>query len=43
MNQRPMRVAIIGTAKRSDYLYGPVIKALPEEMVLVSAWGRCPG
>ncbi len=40
MNQRPMRVAIIGTAKRSDYLYGPVIKALPEEMVLVSAWGR---
>ena len=29
MNKRPLRVAIIGTAKRSDYLYGPLIKALP--------------
>ena len=40
MNQRPMRVAIIGTAKRSDYLYGPLIKALPAEVELVSVWGR---
>ena len=40
MNKRPLRVAIIGTAKRSDYLYGPLIKALPDEFELVSAWGR---
>jgi predicted dehydrogenase len=36
----PLRVAIIGTAKRSDYLYGPIIQALPEEVELVSVWGR---
>lgn len=36
----PLRVAIIGTAKRSDYLYGPLIKALPDEVRLVSVWGR---
>ena len=36
----PLRVAIIGTAKRSDYLYGPIIKALPDEAELVSVWGR---
>jgi predicted dehydrogenase len=40
MNIRPLRVAIIGTAKRSDYLYGPLIKALPNEVELVSVWGR---
>ncbi|CAN5735358.1 hypothetical protein BH10CHL1_BH10CHL1_28890 [soil metagenome] len=36
----PLRVAIIGTGKRSDYLYGPIIQALPEEVELVSVWGR---
>jgi predicted dehydrogenase len=36
----PLRVAIIGTAARSDYLYGPIIQALPEEVALVSVWGR---
>jgi predicted dehydrogenase len=40
MNKRPLRVAIIGTAKRSDYLYGPLIKALPDDVELVSVWGR---
>ena len=40
MNKRTMRVAIIGTAKRSDYLYGPLLQALPEEVELVSVWGR---
>jgi len=41
MNEKiPLRVAIIGTAKRSDYLYGPLIKALSEEVELVSVWGR---
>jgi predicted dehydrogenase len=40
MNKQPLRVAIIGTAKRSDYLYGPLIKALPDEVELVSVWGR---
>ena len=35
----PLRVAIIGTAKRSDYLYGPLIHALPD-VELVGVWGR---
>jgi predicted dehydrogenase len=39
-SKTPLRVAIIGTAKRSDYLYGPIIQALPEEVELVSVWGR---
>lgn len=37
---RPLRVAIIGTARRSDYLYGPLLKALPAEVELVGVWGR---
>jgi len=37
---QPIRVAIIGTGNRSSYLYGPLIKALPEEVELVSVWGR---
>jgi predicted dehydrogenase len=36
----PMRVAIIGTGKRSDYLYGPILSALPETVELVGVWGR---
>ncbi len=39
-SQTPLRVAIIGTAKRSDYLYGPILQALPELVTLVSVWGR---
>ncbi len=38
--QQPMRVAIIGTAKRSSYLYGPLVNALREKVELVSIWGR---
>ena len=30
--KHPTRIAIIGTAKRSDYLYGPLIKAIPDEV-----------
>ncbi len=41
-NKTPLRVAIIGTGKRSDYLYGPIIAALPDEVQLVSVWGRSP-
>jgi predicted dehydrogenase len=37
---QPLRVAIIGTARRSDYLYGPLIKAMPQDVTLVSVWGR---
>lgn len=37
---RPLRVAIIGTSKRSSYLYGPLLKALPQQTLLVSVWGR---
>jgi len=40
MPSDPIRVAIIGTGKRSDYLYGPLLKALPDEVELVSVWGR---
>ena len=36
----PIRVAIIGTARRSAYLYGPILKALPDQVTLVSIWGR---
>jgi predicted dehydrogenase len=38
--KRPLRVAIIGTAARSDYLYGPIVQALPHEVELVGVWGR---
>jgi len=38
--ESPLRVAIIGTAARSDYLYGPLIQALPDEVELVAVWGR---
>ena len=35
----PIRIAIIGTSKRSDYFYGPVLQKLPG-VELVSVWGR---
>ncbi|MEN4042848.1 MAG: Gfo/Idh/MocA family oxidoreductase [Anaerolineaceae bacterium] len=40
MTTSPLRVAIIGTARRSDYLYGPILAAMPQEVELVSVWGR---
>lgn len=36
----PLRVAIVGTAARSDYMYGPLVRALPEHVQLVGVWGR---
>ena len=36
----PLRVAIIGTGRRSDYLYGPIVRALSQEVELVAVWGR---
>ena len=39
---QPLRVAIIGTAARSDYLYGPLLRGLPREVELVAVWGRNP-
>jgi predicted dehydrogenase len=41
-SKEPIRVAIIGTASRSSYMYGPILKALPAEAHLVSIWGRSP-
>jgi predicted dehydrogenase len=35
----PLRVAIIGTASRSDYLYGPLLQAI-DAVELVAIWGR---
>jgi predicted dehydrogenase len=37
----PIRVAIIGTAARSSYLYGPLTASIPG-VELVSVWGRSP-
>ena len=39
-DKQPLRVAIIGTARRSDYLYGPLVQALRDEVELVGVWGR---
>ncbi len=39
-SKTPLRVAIIGTAARSAYLYAPLLKALTNEVTLVSVWGR---
>lgn len=36
----PLRVAMIGTGRRSDYLYGPIVRALSQEVELVAVWGR---
>ena len=36
----PLRVAIIGASKRSSYMYGPIIQALPDDVKLVGVWGR---
>jgi predicted dehydrogenase len=38
--KQPIRVAIIGTSARSDYLYGPLLKALSDQVTLVAIWGR---
>ncbi len=43
MSGDPIRVCLVGTAARSDYLYGPILKALPNEAELVSVWGRSEG
>lgn len=36
----PTRIALIGTAARADYLYGPILSALQKDVELVSVWGR---
>ena len=39
MNDR-IRFAIIGTGKRSDYLYAPLLNTLKEDVEFVGVWGR---
>ncbi|MEN9937917.1 MAG: hypothetical protein RLZZ387_4496 [Chloroflexota bacterium] len=39
MTPDPIRVAIVGTAKRSSYLYAPLLRAIPG-VELVGVWGR---
>ncbi|HSJ86032.1 MAG TPA: Gfo/Idh/MocA family oxidoreductase [Anaerolineales bacterium] len=39
MNER-IRFAIIGTGKRSDYLYAPLLNILKEDVELAGVWGR---
>jgi predicted dehydrogenase len=38
-SQDPLRVALIGTGRRSSYLSGPLLRAMPD-LPLVAAWGR---
>jgi len=40
LTREPLRVAIVGTAARSEYLYGPILRALSNEVALVAVWGR---
>lgn len=40
MSKEPICVAIVGTASRASYMYGPILKSLPGEVELVSVWGR---
>lgn len=39
MSER-IRFAILGTSQRSDYLYGPLLGLLQEQVELVGVWGR---
>ena len=39
MTPAPLRVALVGTAKRAGYLYGPLLQALPG-VELTAVWGR---
>jgi predicted dehydrogenase len=36
---QPIRIAIIGTGKRTSYLYSPILRALPD-VETVAIWGR---
>lgn len=38
--RRPLRVAIIGTAKRASYMYGRLLPVLSDDVQLVGVWGR---
>ena len=40
MDKTPLRVSIIETAARSNYLYGSLLNALSDEIELVSVWER---
>jgi predicted dehydrogenase len=42
MNKR-IRFAIVGTGQRSDYLYGPLLTTLSDDVELVGVWGRSEG
>jgi predicted dehydrogenase len=36
----PLRTAIIGTAARSSYMYGRLLRVLSDDLELVAVWGR---
>jgi len=38
-----IRFAIVGTGQRSDYLYGPLLTILSDDVDLVGVWGRSEG
>jgi len=37
---QPIRFALIGAGNRSDYLYGPLLTTLKDDVELVGVWGR---
>ena len=39
MTTTPIRVAMIGTGRRTAYLYAPLLRAMPE-VEMVGLWGR---
>jgi predicted dehydrogenase len=38
--QNRLRFVIVGSSKRSDYLYGPLLTTLKDDVELVGVWGR---
>jgi predicted dehydrogenase len=40
IHAEPIRVAIIGTAGRASYMYGPIVQGLTDDVELVAVWGR---
>jgi predicted dehydrogenase len=37
---KKLRVAILGAGRRSDYLYGPLVKGMSDDVELVAVWAR---
>ncbi len=40
MPNQKLRIAIVGTSKRSEYMYANIIRGMGDELELVAVWGR---